>query len=175
MIHPCSVTRQKLIKTTLLAHAALPHLWNSQSSWSSEHPPSWGPPAPTLLQPTQEKSLNPSLAAPKGEKQGRPCFRYLFSGLKEQEIWAICFIHCIFLLFINFGKQPLKLFPAPFSHVNHSKVLWGFFFFWKKGKKIKKKRGKKKIAKHSVVRSNFFFIFFSTSFQFSNSVELPFP
>lgn len=29
-------------------------------------------------------------------KTGHPCFRYLFSSLKEQEIWAVCFIHCIF-------------------------------------------------------------------------------
>jgi len=47
------------------------------------------------------------------------------------------------LLFINFGKQPLKLFPAPLSHVNHSKV-WCFCL------------KKKKKAKHSVVHSNIF-------------------
>lgn len=61
-----------------------------------EHPWSWRPPAPTLLQNQNNPAQIPLSGSSIRRKTGHSCFQYLFSALKEQEIWAICFIHCIF-------------------------------------------------------------------------------
>lgn len=51
MTHASSIIHQKWFKTSLLARATLPHLWNSCASCPTERPPWCGPRAPALLLP----------------------------------------------------------------------------------------------------------------------------
>lgn len=98
------------------------------------------------------------------EKNRAPLFSVSIQQLKRAGNLGHLLYPLYLLLFINFGKQPLKLFPAPLSHVNHSKVLCFC---------LPRKKKKEKTAKHSVVRSKIFF--FSLHSNLATPWSSPFP